>query len=331
MGKDIVLSIVVLVYNHERFLSQALESILSQKVNFAYEIIAGDDNSTDNSAEILKDYKRKYPDKFRLFLRDKNVGASKSVYYLGKQTKGKYFTVLEGDDYWSDEHKLQKQVDFLEANPRYYTCTHACVVVNENNEPIPEKNDKKDSYFWYFGKSEYTLKDFEKGKFSGHTSTLLARNPYHNSELDCRVIYKAHNMIGDRTMQLLLASQGPIYVMKESMSCYRLIEKKGSDNWQSVARAQNKRFEEFSYICYLERYAKQRMQLDINLNGVKKEKLVCGAVVLLNNWNAENLKVVVSMIRVSGSPINMSLLALRAMLQKTYYRKILKEDRPIKL
>lgn len=328
---EIMLSIVVLCYNHEPYLRQALDSIFSQKVNFSYEVLLGDDASSDHSQEIMKEYKRKYPDKVRLFLRKKNVGATRSGYYLGTQSRGKYFTTLESDDYWSDENKLQKQIDFLEANPDFYACTHACTVVDENNEPIPSKNDKKDNYFWYFGKEIYTLKDFEEGKYSGHTSTLVSRNPYLDKDMDCTIIYKGHRTIGDRSMQLLLAIQGKTYVMSESMSCYRLVEKKDAGNWQAQARAKNRRHEEFAYICFLERYARKKMGIPIDLIAVKKDKMVCAAVVFLNQWNMENLKVVCSMIKVSGCPAKMTALTIRAILQKLFYRKILKEDRPIRI
>lgn len=329
MDESIMLSIAVLTYNHESYLRQALDSILEQKVNFKYEILVGDDQSSDHTRDIICEYKKKYPDRFRIFLRKKNVGATYNGYYLGTQSKGKYFTILEGDDYWQDDMKLQKQIDFLEHHPDFYACTHQCLVVDENNIPIESKNDRKESYFWYFSKKEYMISDFEKGRYAGHISTMVMRNIYHDPNLDCRICYKAHRMIGDRTIQLLVASQGRVYVMPEILSCYRLVENMNSKNWQAVARQKNKRYEEFAYICYLERYAGKCMHLDIDLSYVKKDKLICASIVLLNNWNYENLKVVVSMILVSGMPLTLFGLSIRAMLQKLYYWKIKKEDRPI--
>ena len=85
-----------------------------QKVNFKYEILVGDDCSSDDTQNVLKEYQKSNPSLFRLFLRDSNIGATKNAYELLINARGKYLATCEGDDYWTDENKLQIQVDFLE-------------------------------------------------------------------------------------------------------------------------------------------------------------------------------------------------------------------------
>ena len=127
LSKNPLVSVCTTTYNHKAFISQAMEGALIQKTDFPYEILIGEDDSTDGTREICKEYAAKHPDKIRLFLNDR-----KNVIYINgrptgrwnfinllKNSKGKYIALCEGDDYWIDPLKLQKQVDFLEANPDY--------------------------------------------------------------------------------------------------------------------------------------------------------------------------------------------------------------------
>lgn len=113
-------SVCIITYNHEKYISQAIESVLMQKTNFAWEIVIGEDCSQDFTAQILSKYKDKFPNQITLILQEKNVGAIRNAYEFSiPACRGKYIAFLEGDDYWTDEFKLQKQVDFLESNPDY--------------------------------------------------------------------------------------------------------------------------------------------------------------------------------------------------------------------
>lgn len=127
-----LVSISVLAYQHKDYIKQCLDGILMQKTNFAYEIILGEDGSNDGTREICIDYAQKHPDKIKLFLRTRN-----NVIYISgvptgrfnfienlKAAKGKYIALCEGDDYWTDPLKLQKQIDFLEKNKDYNICFH---------------------------------------------------------------------------------------------------------------------------------------------------------------------------------------------------------------
>ncbi|MFV8339783.1 glycosyltransferase [Flavobacterium sp. LB3P21] len=117
--KTPLLSICLITYNHEKFIRQAIEGVLIQKVDFDWELIIADDCSTDRTKEIILEYKEKHPDFIKLILQEKNGGAAKNWMDLITTPKSKYIAYFEGDDYWSDPLKLQKQIDFLEQNEEY--------------------------------------------------------------------------------------------------------------------------------------------------------------------------------------------------------------------
>lgn len=136
-----MVSITCNTYMHENFIRDAIESFLMQKTTFKVEILVHDDASTDNTADIVREYESKYPHLFR------NVYQIENQYKKIPKTKkfiprykerGKYIARCEGDDYWTDPYKLQKQVDFLEHNPDYVLCFHDAIVVDENNCQISE-------------------------------------------------------------------------------------------------------------------------------------------------------------------------------------------------
>lgn len=119
MGNNgIMVSVFVITYNHEAFIGAAIESALRQKATFEYEIVIGEDCSKDGTAAICEDYARRYPDKIRYFGRKTNYGMMANAIATFRDCRGKYIAFLEGDDYWNDPEKLQKQVDLLEQDSR---------------------------------------------------------------------------------------------------------------------------------------------------------------------------------------------------------------------
>ena len=151
ISKDtrVLVNVCLLAYNHKNYISQCIDSVLMQKTDFPFEIVLGEDESADGTREICMQYASKYPDMIRLFLRSrKDViyinGSATGRFNLAESLKacrGKYTALLEGDDYWTDPLKLQKQVDFLEANPLYSTCFHRVTEFDEislNEKIIPD-------------------------------------------------------------------------------------------------------------------------------------------------------------------------------------------------
>ena len=128
-----MVSVLCTTYNHEKFIRDALNGILNQKTNFKYEVIVHDDASTDNTVNILHSYEREYVDCVKLILQTENQfqkGRNIALEYMFPLVRGKYIAFCEGDDYWVDEYKLQKQIDFLEANPEYPMCMHNAYRLN---------------------------------------------------------------------------------------------------------------------------------------------------------------------------------------------------------
>ncbi|MBI5134906.1 glycosyltransferase [Candidatus Uhrbacteria bacterium] len=127
-GKPLV-SIVCATYNHELYIAQAIESFLMQKTAFEVEIIIGEDCSADKTKEICIFYKKKHLDKIKLLLQEKNIGAMQNHVSALRASEGKYIANCDGDDYWTDSYKLQKQVDYMERHPECSLCFHAVEIV----------------------------------------------------------------------------------------------------------------------------------------------------------------------------------------------------------
>ena len=134
---EYLVDINIAVYNQAPYLETTLESVLSQKTNFPFRLLIGDDCSTDGSVEILKNYESRYPNKVKVIYQAKNIGINspeRNGIILLKNSTSKYIALLDGDDYWVDNFKLQKQIDFLEKNQRYVGCFHNTVERYDDDE-----------------------------------------------------------------------------------------------------------------------------------------------------------------------------------------------------
>lgn len=246
MRNKLLLSVFILTYNHEKFIREALDSVLNQVTSFDFEIIIGDDASTDKTPDILKEYQTKYSDRIKLFLRKKNLGGkgANNLLDLVKRCTGKYVIALEGDDYWIDKYKLERQVNFLERHPEYIGVAHKCVVVDEishpNGEQYPECIDKI-----------YTIKHLASNIMPGQFTTLMYRNIYCDSKVDYTLLEQGL-LPADRLICFILLSYGSIYCMNEVASAYRHITSSGTSfsanvNWKyEEARKWNKSIVQYS-------------------------------------------------------------------------------------
>lgn len=132
MNKNPIVTILMPAYNHEKYISQAIESVLAQKTNYPYELLIHDDCSTDSTLTIAQNYAPKFSDKIKIFTEEENQGLLKSYKRLIEQSNGKYLAILESDDYWLDENKLQIQIDFLETNSDYGIVAGDIISIDEN-------------------------------------------------------------------------------------------------------------------------------------------------------------------------------------------------------
>ncbi|MES2960904.1 MAG: glycosyltransferase family 2 protein [Pseudomonadota bacterium] len=227
------LSVIILAYNVEQYIRQALDSILMQKVNFDYEILIGNDGSTDGTVEILQQYKEKYPDLITLNITGRTPRRGPGDYInfanLYAKIRGEYFTVLDGDDYWTDENKLQKQIDFLDSNPDYTVCGHNYWFLFQDGRLEKSHDEKKDQFY------TFTCNNLEELLIGGYcpymqTSSLVYRNIFgDNQEIKKRFYHPLYR--GDFIRTLLHGEKGKTKFLKDTMSVYRIIT---SGDWNQL-------------------------------------------------------------------------------------------------
>lgn len=205
-------SIFMTTYNHSRFIGQAIEGVVTQETDFPIKLFVGEDCSTDETREICQRYKNQYPDKIELILREKNLGANANSPEIYEKcfSYGRYTAMCEGDDYWTDPLKLQKQIDFLEANSDFAVCFHRVKVVNEDGV--------KDSYLSNLDQREVTT--FEDLAVSNyiHTPSCVFRNGLFGKFPEW--VYQSH--VGDWVLHLLNTQYGKIKFLEDTMAVYRI-------------------------------------------------------------------------------------------------------------
>jgi len=230
---EIAVSVICVTYNHEKYIREALDSILMQNTEFDFEILIGEDCSTDGTRDILKEYEKKHPGRFCMYYREKNLGATKNEYELFMNAKGKYIAALELDDIWTDPAKLQKQYDFLEAHEEYIGVAHDFDIIDKNGLVIENDDNKKIKN--YFNKC-FTLKDFLENGFIFQTGTHFYRNIFKDGN-DYSIIYTADRLIRDKTILSLLLFRGDFYILPDTMSAYRRFFDTDAQNGRNVTNS----------------------------------------------------------------------------------------------
>ena len=217
MEKPLV-SIICLTYNQEKYVRDCLDGFVMQQTNFPYEVLIYDDASTDGTPAIIREYAAKYPESFRPTLYEKNnysQGLGFVGYYEGmREAKGKYIAYCEGDDYWTDPLKLQKQVDFLETHPDYETCAHEVIVKYADGKELAF-SDFEHNLLISVKKSDYTFDDMLTGNII-HVSSMMYRN------FDMQFpSWLPQISAGDMVVYRLLGERGKLHVLPDAMSVYR--------------------------------------------------------------------------------------------------------------
>lgn len=206
-----LLSVVLITYNHSRYIGQALDNILAQQVDFPFEVVVADDCSTDDTPEIIAGYQQQYPDVVRVLPNTVNLGVTRNVERGILGARGRYIALIEGDDYWVDARKLQRQVDFMEAHPDYSMCFHNALVVYEDNP------DRESHLMNTSEKEEYTLHDITTGWFIPTASLVFRRQ-----SLPALPAWFHESEVGDLPLVALLAVQGRVGYLLPQMSVYRI-------------------------------------------------------------------------------------------------------------
>ncbi len=206
-------SICCITYNHETFIATALDSFLMQKTTFNYEIIVSDDNSQDDTRRILTEYKKKYPDKIKLLLNEVNIQMIPNFIQALNNCTGEYIAICDGDDYWTDNLKLQKQVDLLDAHKDHVISSHSTIVLNNEKQYLYPPNvplAKKKLH------NTFTISDYIQNFFC-HSSSIVFRR----SMLKPFPDWYKNVFSGDGFLVMLLAMEGKITYLNKPMSVYR--------------------------------------------------------------------------------------------------------------
>lgn len=217
-GNQPMVSVCLITYQHVSFIRQAIESILAQQADFEFEVLIGEDGSSDGTREICKEYAAQYPDKIRLFCRRREDVIHINGRPTGRfnfcqtlaESNGKYVALLEGDDFWVDDLKLQKQVTLLESDTKLSGCFHQVNRMTDKGEVLERFVEEP--------LPEYLTKDLLV-QTRYHTSSLMLRNTIWLHKLP---LWHRDVLLMDRLLAILASLQGPLGFIDETMSHYRL-------------------------------------------------------------------------------------------------------------
>lgn len=224
---SVLVSICCITYNQAAFIRSCLDGFIMQKTNFNFEILIHDDASTDDTQSIIREYEEKYPRLIKPIYQTENrysKGERISVKYNYPRVKGKYIAFCEGDDYWIDSDKLQKQVDYLENHTEASLVFSNCYVENEKNER---------SLYFSPNKQVYTKSDLLEG-FMPHINTILFRN--HPDMIP--FLKGTPKFPGDRYLNYFCSTIGELHYLNDITAVYR---QNGSGVWSSLDIEKRKR------------------------------------------------------------------------------------------
>ena len=219
-------SVCVITYNHEKYISQCLQSVIDQKTDFYFEVIVSDDCSTDRTREICMSYQNRYPDKIRFFLNEKNKGMIRNFIDTLNLCGGKYIAICEGDDYWIDPFKLRKQCEYLEANPEFGLVFTDADHLHEANNKLIRAYDKT---FRRHIPTGDVLNELIYGD-PYKTCTSLFRNclieNYNN------LFINNNFKMGDYPLWLFIAGKAKVGYINESTAVYRIRQNSASHAYE---------------------------------------------------------------------------------------------------
>ncbi|WP_334808178.1 glycosyltransferase [Nostoc sp.] len=278
-------SILMLAYNHDKFIAKALDSALMQQVDFDYEIVIGEDCSTDNTRDILIRYQQKYPDKIRLLLPEKNLGMHDNFIQTFKACRGKYIALLEGDDYWISPYKLHKQVEFLDSSTDYTMCFHNALILDLDGSTISPFSTEKN-------KNVFTLEDILSSNMIPTASIMFRQGLIHEFP---KWIYDVD--LVDWTLQVFLAQHGNIGYIDEFWSVYR---KHPEGNWSrksslEATKELTKLFQYFSKYLHLDYKNQKKVRVILSKHYVellifyKQDGDIKNARKYINKWLLNDL------------------------------------------
>lgn len=214
MSKGITVSVIMITYNHAAYIEEAIRGVVIQNCDFNVELLIANDCSSDTTDVVVKELLLRLiiPNNINIKYTKHNVNKGPNPNYIWAlgEIQGKYIASCEGDDFWTDPLKLQKQVDFMEGHPEYVGCFHNTEFLNEM-EPNPQLKPWRT-----YTKNVFTLKDTLSTTALFHTSSFMFRS---TALIIPSWFQKVHS--GDMALFTIIASQGSLYRIDDSMSVYR--------------------------------------------------------------------------------------------------------------
>lgn len=212
--KSPLVTVMMLTYNQDKFVEQAINSVLKQDFDFEYEIVIGEDFSTDNTRAICIKYQRKYPEKIKLLLQDKNKGLLQNYHDILNQCRGKYITGCAGDDYWIDNLKVKKQFDFLENNSDYALIHTGFYILNDQNSNLIENKLNNND-------CDINFEELLKGNKIGALTICYRNSVYFEYIKDIRPIEKGW-LMEDYPFWLWISLKYKIKYLPDLTAVYRI-------------------------------------------------------------------------------------------------------------
>lgn len=236
---EIVVSICCMTYNHEAYIRDALNGFVRQKTNFPFEIIVHDDASTDKTAEIIREYEKRFPEVIKpIYQKDNQYSKRKKIFndIVLPKASGKYIALCEGDDYWADEYKLQKQVDYMESHPDCTICFSNAYEEDQLDKcerKLFLPHSKEDAKFFPDCDKDYNLSNAYEISFAPTASYVFPREIY-----DTLISHYTPCATEDLQMRLLLTSQGYAHYINEPLTVYRInVPNSATAKWKTDDKA----------------------------------------------------------------------------------------------
>lgn len=292
-----MVSVGMLVYNHVKYIATALNSVFEQEVNFPYEIVICDDYSTDGTREILLDFYNRYPDVIKLIFQDENVGMRLNADTLRENCVGKYRATLEGDDFWVKSDKLQKQFDFLEANPDYIAIGGDFCCIDDRCRPC--KFPWGDIKYTYCMDDEYTIEHFNKWLLPAHASAMLFRNVFYTCTPEMLQRFEETMVLGDRRTSLFLVLQGKIRHVPEVYFVRRVLTNTNS-SMTSITKKTNWHYRNYCWLVESEKFAKDAFDVQLELEPFKLLRWKSALKLMFLKPNKENRTVAKNIYEICG-------------------------------
>lgn len=313
-NEEIKVSILLVSYNQQKYIQEAISSIITQELDFRYELLIGDDCSTDLTQEVIHSFAEKYPHLITPIYHTVNCGASENFFSLLKRAQGEYVALLEGDDFWTSTDKLGRQAEFLDTHPTASGCVHPTKLVDKDGASLSQQK-----LAWVKYRKEYRLENYNGQQLPGHISSLMFRRRACPTGQDAWILH-AHRQISDRCIFLALLSWGNIFCLPETMSAYRVFRTDTATNLTHKLYSANQHlYDEMQLYRWMEMWAMQRLNCPVSFSPAKADVLTA-ALGGKRNLRSRSWQSFRTLLQLSGTPGRVFMWVPFSILKKLFWK-----------